>query len=90
MASGADVKLQRFSDTELAEKKKALTGLLVVLMIIEGLYLAYYAYLFVNGSFDADRHVLGLVPLLGINVVLALNVMNISKLTQEQRRREGG
>lgn len=89
MGTNSKNTLQRFSDEELASKKKALMSLLIILLVLEALYLGYYAYLGVSGNFDPDRHLLGLVPLLALAPIMVLNIVNYGRLTSEQQRRRG-
>jgi len=59
----------------------------VILAVVETLCLGYYGYLVVTDQFTADRRLLGLVPLVAVTVAMLLNVINLSKIQQEQHRR---
>lgn len=57
------------SEQTVAAKKKSMTTALLVISVIGVLYALFYVYLFATGTFDADRHLLGLVPLGGLFVI---------------------
>ncbi|MEM9987219.1 MAG: hypothetical protein AAF804_19160 [Bacteroidota bacterium] len=72
---------------ELQAKKKVFQGLLMVMALLGLLYVAYYLYLMGTGSFEANRHLLGVVPLLGLALACLPSWMLLSQVSKEMAGR---
>ena len=75
------------SDEVLAGKIKALQAVLAVMGVVVLGYLGFYGYLFVTDRFDAEAHVLGLVPMVMLFAVALPSWSNLVRLKSEQRSR---
>ncbi len=73
---------------ELQAKKKVFQGLLMVMALLGLLYVGYYVYLMGSGNFEANRHLLGIVPLLGLGLACLPSWMLLSQVLKEMAGRK--
>ncbi|MEM7655704.1 MAG: hypothetical protein AAF399_06205 [Bacteroidota bacterium] len=89
MAKKKSKDITEYTEEQLISYKKAIFGLLMVLLAVVLLFAAYYVYLLASGTFDPSRHLLGLVPMLALLPAASLNYMNYARFDKELKRRAG-
>ncbi len=84
----AEQDLTELSNQQLAAKTKTLNSSITIMAIIASLYALFYVYLFITGTFDTDKHLLGLVPLGGLGLIAFVSRTRIKEMEQELDRRQ--
>lgn len=74
---------------QLTKKKASLKGILMVMGAVVVLYIAYFIYLMVSGTFESDEHIGMMVPLIAVFATGAPVWSLISKINKELQSRQG-
>lgn len=84
----ANTDLSEQTTAALESKSKSLGSALAVMGVLCLLYAGFYVYLFATDNFVQERHLLGVVPLVGLLVIAATTASGRKTINQEIRKRQ--